>query len=168
MADKNNKTYRGTAKSISEKQNHRLFESYSPRELISYIKELTKDLKFKSKEIALLEKEIEKQKNVITKLENELAVFYNSSDNLDKFRGYDPEWLYIDKICFVIERSRKPLNSQQIVDLLLKIEPELALRLLDPYNSITKAIYNAVKVNRLVKYKKTGNFGITYILSNQL
>lgn len=168
MADKNNKTYGGTAKSVSEKQNYRLFESYSPRELISYIKELTKNLKSKSKEISLLEKEIEKQKNVITKLENELAVFYDSSDNLEKFRGYDPKWLYVDKICFVIERSRKPLNSQQIVDLMLKIEPELALRLLDPYNSITKAIYNAIKVNRLVKYKKTGNFGITYILSNQL
>lgn len=168
MADKNNKIYGGTAKSISEKQNHRLLESYSPRELISYIKELAKDLKSKSKEIALLEKEIEKHKNVITKLENELAVFYDSSDNLDKFRGYDPEWLYVDKICFVIDRSRKPLNSQQIVDLLLKIEPELTLRLLDPYNSITKAIYNAVKVNRLVKYKKTGNFGVTYILSNEL
>ena len=168
MADKANKVYTGTTKFISENQNFRVFESYSHKELVSYIEELTKELKKKSKEIVFLEREIEKHKHLTTKLEGELAVFYNSSDSLEKFRGYEPDWLYIDKICFVIERSRKPLNSRQIVGLMLKIEPELALRLLNPYNSITKAIYNAVKVNRLVKYSKTGNFGITYILSNQL
>lgn len=163
MADKTQKVYAGTAKSISEKRNYRLFESYSLEELISYIKELTKELKTKSKEIDFLQGEIEKQKNLTTKLENQLAVFYDSSENLEKFRGYNPNWLYIDKICFIIERSRKPLSSRQIVDLLKKIEPEIALRLLDPFNSITKAIYNAVKLNRLIKHHKTGNFGYTYM-----
>jgi hypothetical protein len=60
----------------------------------------------------------------------------------------------------VIERSRKPLNSHQIVDLMLRVEPELKMKLRDPFNSITKSIYNAVKLNRLLKYQKDWKFWI--------
>jgi hypothetical protein len=72
------------------------------------------------------------------------------------------------KFVSLIERTRKPLNSHQIVELLIKIEPELDQRLSDPFNSITKSIYNAVKLNRLIRHQKTGNYGYTYILSNWL
>lgn len=156
--------YEGKAKHISEKYKFLKFETYTKEKLMSLLKELVSELKGKEKVIDSFELEFEKKDKEIEHLKKKLSVFYNQSDSLEKYVGYDPNWLYVDKICFVIGRTKKPLNSHQIVDLLIKIEPSLKLRLLDPFNSITKSIYNAVKLNRLLKYQKTGNYGFTYIL----
>ena len=100
----------------------------------------------------------------INTLIEKLCVFDGTNDSLQKFVGYQKDWLYIDKITFVIERSNKPLTSHQIVDLLIQLEPTLKQRLLNPFKSITKAIYKGIQLNRLVRHYKTGNFGWTYIL----
>lgn len=164
MENEKKSKYEGKAKSIVEKYSFLKFANYTKEELLSLLKELVGELKGQEKANDAFERDLKKKDLEIEKLKSKLAVFYDQSESLEKYIGYDPNWLYIDKVCFVIERSRKPLNSHQIVDLLIKIEPDLKMRLLDPFNSITKSIYNAVKLNRLFKYQKTGNFGFTYVL----
>lgn len=168
MEDDKRRKYDGKAKSIVEKYNFLKFESYNQKELMSVLKELVNELKGNEKAIDSFQRKIENKDKEIEQLKSKLALFYNQSESLEKYVGYDSNWLYIDKVCFVIERSRKPLNSHQIVDLMLRIEPELKMKLRDPFNSITKSIYSAVKLNRLLKYQKTGNFGFTYILFDWL
>lgn len=166
-SDKKRK-YEGRAKSIVEKYNFLKFESYNQKELMSVLKELVNELKGNEKAIDSFQRKIEEREKEIAQLKSKLSLFYNQSESLEKYVGYDSSWLYIDKVCFVIERTRKPLNSHQIVDLIIRIEPELKMKLRDPFNSITKSIYSAVKLNRLLKFQKTGNFGFTYILFDWL
>ena len=143
-------------------------QNLTKNELITKIKELVKLQEQNEKHIAKQENHLENKETIIVSLNEKLSVFHGTNDTLQKFAGYNQEWLYIDKIIFVIERSNKPLNSHQIVNILLLIEPTLKQRLINPFNSITKSIYVGVKLNRLVRHQKTGNFGWTYILPNMI
>lgn len=159
--------YVGKANLIAHKYKFLKFHSYSQKELIDLVKELTKLLEVHENVIIKLESEVEKKVEIINKQNEKLNVFYNDAENLEKFVGYKSNWLYIDKIVFVIKRSCKPLHSQQIVDLLLQLEPDLKLKLRNPFNSISKVIYRAVKLNRILQHHKTGNFGYTYVISSE-
>lgn len=160
--------YEGKAKHISEKYKFSRFETQSNAELTRLVKELVSELKQNEKIVASLEKSLENKDSEIERLKNKLSVFYGNSDSVEKYIGYDHNWLYVDKICFIIERTRKPINSHQIVELMIKMEPDLKMRLINPFNSITKSLYNAIKLKRLFRYNKTGNFGYTYILPTWL
>lgn len=164
MDNQNESKYKGKADSIASKYRYLKFQSYSQGELITLIKELV-DLQEKNEKlIQKLERKLEDRKNKIIELSEELAFFNSDSEDLKKYIGYNVDWLYIDKIVFVIERTRKPLTSHQIVNKLIEIEPTLKQKLLNPFNSITKSIYSGVKLNRVIRHLKTGNFGYTYIL----
>lgn len=168
MENQNESKYKGKADSIASKYKYLKFHTYSQKELIILIKELV-DLQEKNEKLILkLERQLEDHKNKSIELSEELAFFNSDSEDLKKYIGYNVDWLYIDKIVFVIERTRKPLTSHQIVNKLIEIEPTLKQKLLDPFNSITKSIYSGIKLNRLIRYFKTGNFGYTYILPDWL
>ena len=158
--------YQGKAQRISTKYKFSKFETYTNGELLALLRELVNELKANEKTIEANELLMQKKDDELQRLKKKIDLFYNHSYSEIKYTGYDPAWLYIDKICFVIERTKKPLNSNQIVELLIKIEPDLSQRLSDPFNSITKSIYNAVKLSRLLRHQKTGNYGYTYILPN--
>jgi hypothetical protein len=168
MEEESNRKYAGKAKYISEKYQFKKFEDYSKFQFIALIKELVSELKSKEKIIATNERDIEKMAKDIVSYKKKLQVFYNDDDGIEKFVGYNNEWTYIDKICFVIERYGKPITGKKIVELILKIEPQLAEKIADPYNSITKAIYVGIKLERIRKHNKTGNNGYNYALNNFL
>lgn len=168
MDNQNESKYTSQADSIIDKYKYLKFETYSHKELIRLIKELVELQNKNEKLILKIERQLEDIKNKNTELSQEISFFNGDSENLKKYIGYNIGWLYIDKIVFIIERTRKPLTSHQIVNKLIEIEPTLPQKLLDPFNSITKAIYNGIKINRLVRHFKTGNFGYTYILPNWL
>jgi hypothetical protein len=165
MSDERNKKYAGKAKYISEKYLYKEYEGYTKPEFIGLIKEMVSQMKGKEKVIASYERENEKLRTEIESLKKQLNVFYGIDDVIEKYVGYNSEWTYIDKICFVMERYQKPITGKKIVELLLKIEPQLNKKLADPYNSITKAIYVGIKLNRIIKHTKTGNHGYAFILS---
>ena len=139
-------------------------QNFTKEELITKVKELYNLQLQNEKYIAKQERQLENKEIKINTLTEKLSVFDGTNDSLQKFVGYHNDWLYIDKITFVIERSNKPLTSHQIVDVLIQLEPTLKQRLLNPFKSITKAIYKGIQLNRLVRHYKTGNFGWTYIL----
>lgn len=168
MESDNNKKHQGKAQRISDKYRFSKFESYTHAELLNVLRGLYRDLRTNEKIIEANELLMQKKDVEIELLKKKLDVFYNPTFSVTKYTGYNPDWLYIDKVCFVIQRTRKPLNSHQIVELLIKIEPSLSQRLSDPFNSISKSIYNAAKLNRLFRYQKTGNFGYTYIIPSWL
>ena len=159
---------KGKTSTITDKYNYLKFQGYSQKELIALIKELV-ELQEKNEKLILKQERQLKNKEVENiELSEQLSFFSGDSGDLKKYVGYNVNWLYIDKIVFVIERTRKPLTSHQIVDILIKIEPTLKQRLLNPFNSFTKVIYNGIKLNRLARHFKTGNFGYTYILTSWL
>lgn len=168
MSNNSEHKNKGKAQSIAEKYKFLTLQNLTKVELIAKVKELYNLQIQNEKYIAKQERQLENKEIKINALTEKLSVFYGTNDDLQKFAGYNINWLYIDKITFVIERSNKPLTSHQIVDVLIQLEPTLKQRLLDPYNSITKSIYNALKLNRLSRHFKTGNFGYTYILPNWL
>jgi uncharacterized protein HemX len=155
---------KGKAHSIVEKYKFSGLQNCTKEELISKIKELYNLQLQNEKYIAKQERQLENKETKINTLTEKLSVFDGTNDSLQKFVGYNKDWLYIDKITFVIERSNKPLTSHQIVDVLIQLEPTLKQRLLDPFKSITKAIYKGLQLNRIVRHYKTGNFGWTYVL----
>lgn len=159
---------KGKAHFIAEKYKFLALQNLTKDELITKVKELYNLQLQNEKYIAKQESQLKNKETTINTLTEKLAVFNGTNDSLQKFVGYNKDWLYIDKITFVIERSNKPLTSHQIVDVLMQLEPTLKQRLINPFKSITKAIYNAIKVNRLSRHIKTGNFGYTYILPNCL
>ncbi len=164
MSEQLDKKYAGKAKQISEKYQFKKYENYSKAEFIALIKELVTELKAKEKIIATYEYDFEKKEAENLELKKKLNSFYNEEDNLEKFKGYKFYWTYIDKICFVLERNKKPMTSKMIVELIQKLEPELTKKLADPFNSISKAIYTGIKLERIVKTNKIGNYGFTYLL----
>lgn len=168
MEDKKHHKYKGKSTSIVEKYKYLKFQTYTTREFISLVKELVNLQEQNEKLISKQEHQLKNKEIEIDNLKEKLAVFYSTDDNLQKYVGYNVDWLYVDKIVFALERSQKPLNSHQIVDILIRIEPTLKQKLLDPFNSITKRIYTGVKLNRITRHNKTGNFGYTYILPNWL
>ena len=155
---------KGKSQSIAEKYKFLALQNFTKEELITKVKELYNLQLQNEKYIAKQERQLENKEIKINTLIEKLCVFDGTNDSLQKFVGYQKDWLYIDKITFVIERSNKPLTSHQIVDLLIQLEPTLKQRLLNPFKSITKAIYKGIQLNRLVRHYKTGNFGWTYIL----
>lgn len=157
---------KGKAQSIAEKYKFSALQNFTKEELIKKVKELY-DLQLQNeKYIAKQDRLLEIKETKINTLTEKLSIFNGTNDSLQKFVGYKHEWLYIDKICFVIERSNKPLTSHQIVDVLIQLEPALKQRLLNPFKSISKAIYKGLQLNRLLRHYKTGNFGWTYVLPN--
>ncbi len=165
METRKNKKYAGKAQYINEKYQLKKYENFTKPQFIALIKELVNELKGCEKEINTFEQEAEKNQTEILNLKKKLSLFYGEDDVLEKYVGYNPEWTYIDKICFVMERHQKPITGKKIVELILRIEPQLHKKLVDPYNSITKAIYLGIKLNRITKHYKTGNNGYSYILS---
>ncbi|MDI9340952.1 MAG: hypothetical protein QM534_10330 [Sediminibacterium sp.] len=161
-----NKKYAGKAQYINEKYQLKKYEDFTKPQFIALIKELVNELKGYEKAINTFERGAEKNQTEILNLKKKLSLFYGTDDVLEKYVGYNPEWTYIDKICFVMERHQNPITGKKIVELLLKIEPQLNKKLADPYNSITKAIYLGIKLNRITKHNKTGNNGYSYILNN--
>jgi len=159
---------KGKAQSIAEKYKFLALQNFTKEELISKIKELYNLQLQNEKYIAKQERQLENKETKINILTGKLSLFNGTNDSLQKFVGYHKDWLYIDKICFVIERSNKPLTSRQIVDVLIQLEPTLKQRLLNPFKSITKSIYKGLELNRLIRNCKTGNFGWTYVLPKVL
>ena len=157
---------KGKAQSIAEKYKFLALQNFTKEELIIKVKELYNLQLQNEKYIAKQERQLENNETKINTLAEKLSVFNGTNGSLQKFVGYNKDWLYIDKITFVIERSNKPLTSHQIVDVLIQLEPTLKQRLLNPFKSITKAIYKGIQLNRLVRHYKTGNFGWTYILQS--
>jgi hypothetical protein len=155
---------KGKSHSIAEKYKFLALQNFTKEQLITKVKELYNLQLQNEKYIAKQERQLENKEIKINTLTEKLSVFDGTNDSLQKFVGYHNDWLYIDKITFVIERSNKPLTSHQIVDILIKLEPTLKQRLLNPFKSITKAIYKGIQLNRLVRHNKTGNFGWTYVL----
>lgn len=158
---------KGKAQSIAEKYKFSALQNYTKEELISKVKELYNLQLQNEKYIAKQERQLENKEIKINTLTEKLSVFDGTNDSLQKFIGYHNDWLYIDKITFVIERSNKPLTSHQIVDILIQLEPTLKQRLLNPFKSITKAIYKGIQLKRLVRHNKTGNFGWTYLKNKE-
>ena len=155
---------KGKAQSIAEKYKFSALQNYTKEELIGKVKELYNLQLQNETYIAKQERQLENKEAKINTLTEKLSIFYGTNDSLQKFVGYHNNWLYIDKIAFVIERSNKPLTSHQIVDILIQLEPTLKQRLLNSFKSITKAIYKGIRLNRLARHNKTGNFGWTYVL----
>jgi CRISPR/Cas system CMR subunit Cmr4 (Cas7 group RAMP superfamily) len=167
MNNENEHKNKRKAKAIAKKYTFSTLQYLTKEELIGKYKELHSLQSQKEKQIVQLERQIENLEAKIISLTEKLSIFYGTNDTLQKFVGYDTEWLYIDKITFVIERSNKPLTSLKIVEVLLKLEPSLKQRLLNPLKSITKVIYTALKLNTLIRHKKTGHYGWTYILPDR-
>jgi hypothetical protein len=164
MSNESEYKNKGKAQSITDKYKFLALQNLTKDELISKVKELYNLQLQNEKYIAKQDRLLENKEIKINTLTEKLSVFNGTNDGLQKFVGYNKDWLYIDKICFVIERSNKPLTSHQIVDVLIQLEPTLKQRLLDPFKSITKAIYNGLQLSRLIRHYKTGNFGWTYVL----
>ncbi len=162
MESKSNK--KSKAKVISEKYKFSHLETFTKVQLISKIKEFYNSYLQLEKKEAKYERLIKHKDMLIANQLEKLAMYNGKSDSLQKFASYNCNWLYLDKIIFIIERSNNPLTSNQITELMIKLEPSLTQRLANPFKSITKAIYSGIKFNRLVRHTKIGNFGWTYKL----
>lgn len=131
------------------------------------ITDLLKQIAIKDKAIAHLEAECDRLKaeNRNLKATKKEESKKDTNDPAIRFKGYSTDWPYLEKVCFVIEKSKESLTVEGIVELILLLEPGLKKRLLDPYKSITQAVYQGVKLERLIKGRKNGNYGHTYFLN---
>lgn len=132
-----------------------------------FIKELLEQIKIKDKAIAYLEASDLKKDAEILRLNaiiNDLTK-EKSDDPTVTYKGYSEEWAYIEKVCFIVERSKQALTAREIIDEILVLEPKLKKRLNDPYNSFTQAIHHGVKLERLIKWRKKGTHGHTYLIN---
>lgn len=135
----------------------------------AYISELLEQIRIKDKANAYLEEENaqlrEENQKLKAKRNDDKEDKKDANDPLRKFKGYSTDWPYIEKVCFIVEKSKKPLTVQMIVNTALLLEPKLNKRLADPYKSISQAIFQGVKLERLIKGRKTGNHGHTYLIN---
>jgi hypothetical protein len=101
MESDNKGKYQGKAQKISTKYKFSKFETYTNAELLALIRELVNELKANEKTIEANELLIQRKDDELQRLKKKIDLFYNHSYSETKYAGYDSDWLYIDKICFV-------------------------------------------------------------------
>ena len=149
------------ARSIADKLRYKELYAMNIDKLILLAKNLYKANDALTDEKNRLLKQIEQKNRQIQQLSN-------PDDPVIKYKGYDKEWAQVEKVIFILSRNKKPLLTKEIVKELLFIEPRLGQSLKDPYNSIAKALYVAIRLERVIQDKKIGAGGYVHVLPEWL
>lgn len=116
------------------------------------------DLQSQINELNSLRKQLQinpKPRNTESK-SKAVDLFNGSYGNVIHSDEYKRHWKWNEKIIYVLELGGKCLKSGEIVDLILRYEPELERHLIQP--SITSSI--SQNVNKLYeRYKEHGDYG---------
>ncbi len=161
MAKENKHENSQKAKVIADKLRYKELYTMSTEKLILLAKNL-----YKANDVLIAQKDV-----LVKRLEQknrQIQQLTNGDDPVIKYKGYDKEWAQVEKVIFILSRNKKPLLTKEIVKELLLIEPQLQQSLKDPYNSIAKALYVAIKLDRVIQDKKIGAGGYTHILPDWL
>ncbi|HEY8936924.1 MAG TPA: hypothetical protein VIM65_16975 [Cyclobacteriaceae bacterium] len=123
----------------------------------------------------IIEKYIE-MKSKATKAEKDAELYYSYILSLQKkydtlkskypdikTTDYDLNWSWVNKIVFVLKKTDRPLQSSEIIDLLMPHEPGLKSSRYRP-QSFSPNLGKAVKYKRVIAYKLGGTRGYYYVL----
>lgn len=144
-----------TGKQIAEKYRFAEVQKLDKQRLLIAYKELHKfcleqiaDIEVCEAKIDYLEKRIVEREKEISK-ENEIGI-------------YNPKWMGIDKVIYILKKNSKVMLSSEIQNELLKIEPFLNQKWTNPYSAVITYLGRGVKFGRIIQYDKIGAFGYTY------
>lgn len=113
------------------------------------------------------EKKIAEKDLLIGKLKKELENCRRKPRN--RYEGYNKRWDGVDKIKFIVERSRRALAFWEIKEILLELEPELCERWTNVDMGVSHLLFRCCDYGVLTKSKKHGNKGrYIYSISLQL
>ncbi|MDP1801948.1 MAG: hypothetical protein Q8L81_11390 [Bacteroidota bacterium] len=99
------------------------------------------------------EKKIEKKKSKIDKIIN--------------YDGYNTEWIMTEKIVFILKRNKVAMSTIQVVNELLKIEPNLNEIYKDKVRTISNYIYNTLRLGFIKRSEKAVGGGYNYVIKQQ-
>lgn len=152
-----NKEEKPTGKQIAEKYRYEAMQKLDRKQVLIAYKELHKlyidqiaDIEVYEARIEHLLKRIVEREKEISK-ENEIGV-------------YNPKWIGIDKVIYILKKNSKVMLSSEILKELLITEPFLNQKWTNPYSAIITYIGRGVKFGRIVQHNKIGAFGYTYAL----
>ena len=145
------------AKEIADEMRYNELYTLNTDKFILLVKNLYKIVDDLKAQAAIYDKKI-------AKLERENQELRNTDDLVVKYKGYDKVWARVEKIVFVLSRNKKPMLTHEIERELLLIEPTIEQSTQDTFKSISKAVYQAVKLGRAIQYKKIGAGGFVYAL----
>lgn len=122
------------------------FDSWSREDLIEYVVELRRGM---DEMLEVSRKEYEKSPAVVEKL-------YLETD-------YKQTWSYPTKIAFLLTLNQKPMTSEELDALLLKMDSHYK-DYNSPRNNLTVTLGRAVKSGRIRKIKVPGIRSLYYVL----
>ena len=108
------------------------------------------------------EKDIGAYRKYAQSLLKELQLFKVEYPDLNKDE-YNPKWSWVNKIVFVLKKTRRPMLSPEIIRLLVPHEPILQHSSNRP-QAFSVYLNKAVKYQRIAAYKRGGSRGYYYVL----
>ncbi|MBA2613961.1 MAG: hypothetical protein H0U95_18505 [Bacteroidetes bacterium] len=72
-----------------------------------------------------------------------------------------------EKIVFILKRNKVAMNTMQIVNELLKIEPNLNELYKDKVKTISNYIYTTLRLGFIMRYDKSIGGGYNYCLNSK-
>jgi regulator of replication initiation timing len=152
----------------------------SPEYLRGMIKELLEYAQAGDKQVAALSKKITKLETENKSLKTENQALRNQASEKNKstvhgknakeaniaptFAKYSERWTQIERLAYILNEVKKPMLLGELVDITLQLEPDLPYRVKNPSNTISDAVYNAIRLNVLARFKKLGSKGYAYYL----
>ena len=76
---------------------------------------------------------------------------------------FQPSWSWINKIIYVLYKAAKPIQSKEIVDMLLLVDEEFKT-VRDRTKLLSVHLHNAVKYGRVRSFKVRGERGAFYFV----
>ena len=159
MDEKEQKETHYRVKSISNAQLRERIYALSKEKLLEFAYELSKAYYKQEKRIETLQDELEKLQKRIENLQK-------PKKPADKYAGYPMKKDYIAKLKFILERNKRAMSFEEIVEEFFQLESDLNERWRNPNKSISKIISRACRFGTILRSKAYGNHGyFTYNVS---
>jgi uncharacterized pyridoxamine 5'-phosphate oxidase family protein len=148
---KRRKMFEGPSKLLAEYRVKELMDK--PKEVLAeYSMKLEHGVEKQERMIDSLTVEVERLKKKITDMQNAQLPSY-------KYQGYNKKDSWLEKIRFIITRNAALMNSSEIKNALLLLEPDLKERWANPDNYVSQVLYLASKHQAIARTKKYGVYG---------
>lgn len=116
------------------------------------------------------EKEIEKLKGTMELFIKHSIILENQfpKDPLnDKIQFYDQQWCYVEKLVYILKLAKRPLQSSEILEWLLKHDENVKYCWGNKVKSLSVYLNKAVRYRRILSRKVPGNNGYYYFLPEE-
>ena len=101
---------------------------------------------------------------LISKYERKIEKKNSKAERIVNYDGYKTEWVMTEKIVFILKRNKIAMSTMQIVNELLKIEPNLNDLYKDKVRTISNYIYTTLNLGFIKRSEKAIGGGYKYIL----